>query len=126
MPLPQIKNLCFGCGYHFDTLSLKEAVNLEKLQFGCPDKETAFCEPFQITEIKKLDLSANKNLKSLVLRDTETKVLNLRKNKKLENQEVEITAKFSVIEDLKSQIVKIDVKKTKLEDDINGIINNLY
>ena len=104
MPLPQIKNLCFGCGYHFDTLSLKEAVNLEKLQFGCPDKETVFCEPFQITEIKKLDLSANKNLKSLVLRDTETKVLDLRKNKKSGNK----------IEELKGQRIEKNKKLEKL------------
>ena len=56
----------------------------------------------------------------------ELKGQRIEKNKKLENQEVEITAKFSVIEDLKSQIVKIDVKKTKLEDDINGIINKMW
>lgn len=52
MPLPQIKNLCFGCGYHFDTLSLKEAVNLEKLQFGCPDKETVFANLFRLLRLK--------------------------------------------------------------------------
>ena len=117
MPLPQIKNLCFGCGYHFDTLSLKEAVNLEKLQFGCPDKETVFCEPFQITEIKKLDLSANKNLKSLILRDTETEVLDLRKNKKLEK--LIISGKYkrqdylTPIKDIhkKRKLTSSDVKK---------------
>ena len=65
MPLPQIKNLCFGCGYHFDTLSLKEAVNLEKLQFGCPDKETVFCEPFQITEIKKIKVAKDNKIRHL-------------------------------------------------------------
>lgn len=117
MPLSQIKNLCFGCGYQFDTLSLKEAVNLEKLQFGCPDKETVFCEPFQITEIKKLDLSANKNLKSLILRDTETEVLDLRKNKKLEK--LIISGKYkrqdylTPIKDIhkKRKLTSSDVKK---------------
>ena len=34
--------------------------------------------------------------------------------------------KFKVIEDLKEQIVKIDVKKTKLEEDINLIINKMW
>ena len=48
------------------------------------------------------------------------------KNKKLESQEKEISDKFHVIEDLKAQIVKIDVKKTKLEDDINSIINKMW
>lgn len=50
----------------------------------------------------------------------------IEKNKKIENQEKEISDKFHVIEDLKAQIVKIDVKKTKLEDDINAIINKMW
>ncbi len=48
------------------------------------------------------------------------------KNKKLSEQENEISEKFKVIEDLKSQIVKIDVKKTKLEEDIQSIINKMW
>ena len=56
----------------------------------------------------------------------ELKQERIEKNKKLEIQEKEITDKFHVIEDLKAQIVKIDVKKTKLEDDINGIINKMW
>ncbi len=48
------------------------------------------------------------------------------KNEILSKQEEEITNKFKVIEDLKAQIVKIDVKKTKLEEDINGIINKMW
>ena len=56
----------------------------------------------------------------------ELKQERVEKNKKLENQEKEISDKFHVIEDLKAQIVKIDVKKTKLEDDINSIINKMW
>lgn len=48
------------------------------------------------------------------------------KNEILSKQEEEITNKFKVIEDLKAQIIKIDVKKTKLEEDINGIINKMW
>ena len=48
------------------------------------------------------------------------------KNKKLSEQEDEISEKFKVIEDLKSQIVKIDVKKTKLEEDIQSTINKMW
>ncbi len=48
------------------------------------------------------------------------------KNEKLSKQEEEITSKFGVIEDLKAQIVKIDVKKNKLEEDINSIINKMW
>ena len=37
-----------------------------------------------------------------------------------------VTKKFKTIEDLKAQIVKIDVKKTKIEEDINTIINKMW
>ena len=50
----------------------------------------------------------------------------MEQNERLAKQEDEITEKFKVIEDLKAQIVKIDVKKTKLEDDINDIINKMW
>ena len=56
----------------------------------------------------------------------EMKQERIEKNEKLQEQEEEITAKFKIIEDLKAQIVKIDVKKTKLEEDINTIINKMW
>ena len=48
------------------------------------------------------------------------------KSEKLSKQEDEITAKFKVIEDLKGQLVKLDVKKTKIDEDINGVINKMW
>ena len=48
------------------------------------------------------------------------------KNEKLSKQENEITDKFKVIEDLKGQLVKLDVKKTKIEEDINSIYNKMW
>ncbi len=48
------------------------------------------------------------------------------KNEILSKQEEEITNKFKTIEELKAQIVKIDVKKTKLEEDMNLIINKMW
>ena len=48
------------------------------------------------------------------------------KNEKLSKQENEITDKFKVIEDLKGQLVKLEVKKTKIEEDINGIYNKMW
>ena len=48
------------------------------------------------------------------------------KSEKLYKQEDEITSKFKIIEDLKSQLVKLDVKKTKVEEDINTIINKMW
>ncbi len=48
------------------------------------------------------------------------------KNEKLTKQEYEITDKFKTIEDLKGKIVKLEVRKTKYEDDINDIINKMW
>ncbi|MCI8761044.1 MAG: chromosome segregation protein SMC [Clostridia bacterium] len=48
------------------------------------------------------------------------------KNEILSKQEEEITNKFKTIEELKAQIVKIDVKKTKLEEDMNLVINKMW
>ncbi|MEI3395414.1 MAG: chromosome segregation protein SMC [Clostridia bacterium] len=48
------------------------------------------------------------------------------KSERLSKQEEEITSKFKVIEDLKAQLVKLDVKKTKVEEDINTIINKMW
>ena len=48
------------------------------------------------------------------------------KSEKLSKQEDEITVKFKVIEDLKGQLVKLDVKKTKIDEDINGVINKMW
>ena len=48
------------------------------------------------------------------------------KNEKLSKQENEITDKFKIIEDLKGQLVKLDVKKTKIEEDINSIYNKMW
>ena len=47
-------------------------------------------------------------------------------NEKLSSKEKEETDEFKVIEDLKGQIVKIDVRKTKISDDLNDTISNLW
>ena len=48
------------------------------------------------------------------------------KNNKLSQMENQINDKFKIIEDLKEQLVKIDVKKTKLEQDIETLVNELW
>ena len=50
----------------------------------------------------------------------------LEKSEKLKNAEKEINDEFSVIEDIKGQIVKLDVRKTKLEQDLEQVVNNLW
>jgi len=48
------------------------------------------------------------------------------KNEKLSKKEEEQTSQFKLIEDLKGQIVKIEVKKNKTEEDLNEIINKMW
>ena len=50
----------------------------------------------------------------------------LEKSEKLKSSEKEISDKFNTIEDLKGQIVKLDVKKTKLEQDLEQVVNDLW
>ena len=47
-------------------------------------------------------------------------------NEKLSQKEDEQTAEFNTIEDLKAQITKIEVKKSKTEEDITDIINKMW
>ena len=48
------------------------------------------------------------------------------KNEKLSKQESELADKYKVLEDLKGQLVKLDVKKTKIDESINEIINKMW
>ena len=48
------------------------------------------------------------------------------KNEKLVKTEEEILDQFKIIEDLKSQIAKLDVKKSKLEIELEQIINKMW
>ncbi len=73
----------------------------------------------KISKIKEEVQNSGENIEKL-------KEERVQKNETLTKQEEEITNKFNIIEDLKAQIVKIDVKKTKIEDDINAIINKMW
>ena len=48
------------------------------------------------------------------------------KNNKLSKKEDEQTEEFKTIEDLKSQITKMEVKQAKIQDDITDIINKMW
>ena len=50
----------------------------------------------------------------------------IEKNEKLSKKEDEQTDQFNVIEDLKAQITKLEIKKTKAEEDITDIINKMW
>ena len=50
----------------------------------------------------------------------------IQKNEKLTKKEEEQTEEFRIIEDLKTQLTKIEIKKTKTEEDITEFINKLW
>ena len=79
-----------------------------------------------IEETKQKIESIKEDVKNSGSKIEELKQERIAKNEKLAKQEDEINEKFKVIEDLKAQIVKIDVRKTKTEEDINSIINKMW
>ena len=56
----------------------------------------------------------------------ELKAQRIEKNNSLSKAEKDYESQFEVIEGLKEQIVKIDVKKSKLEQDIEDVVNKLW
>ena len=94
----------------------------------------------QISELKEknvklnnsIDIAENeiKNIKDEVL-NSGTNIEKLKEqrvssNDKLSQKENEQVEEFKIIEDLKSQIVKIEVRNTKLEEDLTLEINKLW
>ena len=79
--------------------------------------------------IKKIQEQIQKikeEVKSSGSKIEELKKSRAEKNEKLTTQEEQITEKFKIIEDLKGQIVKIDVRKTKIQEEITETINKLW
>ena len=48
------------------------------------------------------------------------------KNEKLSKKEEEQIEEFNIIEELKSQLVKLDVRKTKITEDLNQVVNKMW
>lgn len=95
-------------------------VQIEQIKKDNEELEKSIQETLQkIEEVKESVNSSSSKIEEL-------KQERAQKSEKLSKQEDEITAKFKVIEDLKGQLVKLDVKKTKIEEDINGIINKMW
>ena len=79
-----------------------------------------------IKEIQNKIESINEKVENSGSKIEKLKQQRIEKNKLLVQKEDEMTEKFKIIEDLKGQIVKLDVKKTKLEDEITSIINRMW
>lgn len=73
----------------------------------------------QIIEIKNSVSTSTEKIEQL-------KLDRANKNETLNKIEKDITDQFNLLEDLKGNLVKIDVKKTKLEQDIDLVVNNLW
>ena len=73
----------------------------------------------QIEEIKASVSTSAEKIEALKNERTE-------KNKISENVEIQITDQFNLLEELKANLVKIEVKKTKIEQDIELVVNNLW
>lgn len=73
----------------------------------------------QIIEIKNSVSTSTEKIEQL-------KLDRANKNEALNKIEEDITDQFNLLEDLKGNLVKIDVKKTKLEQDIDLVVNNLW
>ena len=95
-------------------------IQIEQIKKDNENLEKSIQETLQkIEEVKESVNSSSSKIEEL-------KKERAQKSEKLSKQEDEITAKFKVIEDLKGQLVKLDVKKTKIDEDINGIINKMW
>ncbi len=115
---------------------IQERINqeLENAHVSIENKNT------QIEQIKKDNEELEKTIQETIekieevkanVQNSSSKIEELKqertsKNEKLSKQEDEITNKFKIIEDLKGQLVKLDVKKTKIEEDINSIYNKMW
>ena len=115
---------------------IQERINqeLENARISIENKNT------QIEQIKKDNEALENSIKEILekieeikqnVQNSSSKIEELKQkrveqNELLAKQENELTDKFKIIEDLKGQLVKLDVKKTKLDDDINGIYNKMW
>lgn len=97
----------------------KEVQIIQIQQDNIDLRETIKDSSFKIEQIKQKVQNSGSKIEQL-------KSDRVGKNEKLDIQENEITSKFKIIEDLKAQIVKSDVKRTKIEEDISGIINKMW
>ncbi len=94
-----------------DIEQLKEAdINIEKQIEEINEK---------IKKIKKDVENSGEKIETLKQERTE-------KNEKLKQKEEEINSKFEAIEKLKEQIVKLEVRKEKLDNSIQDIINKMW
>ncbi len=73
----------------------------------------------EIIEIKTLVENSSTKIEEL-------KVARLKNNEDLLRKEKEVSSQFDIIEDLKEHLMKLDVKKTKIDQDLQQAVNTLW
>ncbi len=79
--------------------------------------------------IEKFNLeikSIKEDVENSSVKIEELKKSRKQKNEKLEMTDKEITNQFIIIEGLKEQIIKIDVKKAKIDQDLHQVVNTMW
>lgn len=74
------------------------------------------------TEINKIKLEVENSSDTV----EKLKQERIEKSESLKTSEAKINDEFNIIEDLKGQLVKLDVKKSKLEQDLEQVVNSLW
>ena len=80
-------------------------------------------------KIKELETeieSINEKVSNSSSKVTELKENRMTKNEELSKAETDFTAQIEILDGLKEQILKIDVKKSKIEQDIDLVVNKLW
>ena len=79
-----------------------------------------------IENLKKQILEIQSSVSTSADKIEKLKSERAQKSKESEKIEISITEQFNLLEDIKGNLVKIDVKKTKIEQDIELVVNNLW
>lgn len=80
----------------------------------------------EITNLNNKIQEINEKVSGATNKISELKQERITKNEKLSKTEEEILEQFTVIEDLKNQISKLEVKKSKLDVELEQIINKMW
>ncbi|MDO5556698.1 MAG: chromosome segregation protein SMC [Clostridia bacterium] len=79
-----------------------------------------------IQKLKKEILTVDEEVKNSSIRIEELKKLRVEKDKSKDLLENQILEQFKVVEEINSQLMKLDVKRVKIEDNIEEAVNYLW
>lgn len=80
----------------------------------------------KIKELEEQIQAINEQVSNSSSKVIELKDLRINKNEELSNAEKDFTTQIEVLDGLKEQLLKLDVKKSKVEQDIEELVNKLW